>query len=157
MKKLIAAVLIVVFALSACGNGELQSFTSDYNQSARKYDATELVESEFGKMETEDGESWKNLFDSKEYTIDALYDKNKVVGYSINVRSDDTSIKKDGKGYNAVLTLADALDLDAKKLEDGMQKGFNDSFYDYNDGDYNIRIMVINITSASMTITIERE
>lgn len=157
MKKVITIILLSTLILVACGSDGLKSFVDEYNQSARKYDTTELAENEFGEMESEDGESWKNLFQSKEYSIDALYDNKNVVGYSINVKSDEESIKKDSKGYNAILTLADVLSLDLKKLEDGMQKGFNENFYNYDDGEYEVRIMVINITTASMTVSVEQK
>ncbi|MGY3718669.1 hypothetical protein ACWE42_24460 [Sutcliffiella cohnii] len=114
------------------------------------------MKSEFGKIETEDGEGWRNLFESKEYSIDAVYDKKDLVGYYINVKSDTNSISKSGKGYNAVLTLADALGLKVSDLEKGMQVAFNESFFVYEDGDYNVRISVINVTSSSMSIMIEK-
>lgn len=157
MKKFITIMLLSTLVLVACGSDGLKSFVDEYNQSARKYDTTELVESEFGKVESEDGESWRSLFQSKEYSIEAIYDKKKVVGYSINVKSDEESIKKDSKGYNAILTLADVLSLDVKKLEGGMQKGFDENFYNYEDGEYDVWITVINIASASMTVSVEQK
>ncbi|GIN13203.1 hypothetical protein J26TS2_30700 [Shouchella clausii] len=161
MKRVLSLLLLSVFVLSGCGSvsgsSELSAFVDDFNQSARKYDATELIDSEFGEIETEDGESWKNLFESNEYSIDALYDGSDVIGYYINVESDTTSIDKNGKGYNAVLTLADTLGLKTSDLEKGMQEAFNENFYDYEDGDYNVRISVINVVSASMSITIEEK
>ncbi|MCF3942164.1 hypothetical protein [Oceanobacillus alkalisoli] len=158
MKKLIFVLLIPIFLIGCGVNAkELDSFAEDYNQSARKYDATELVPDEFGEIEEEDGEKWRELFNSKEHTIEALYDGNNVKGYYINVKSDTNSIDKTGKGYNAVLTLADTLGLDIDKLEDGMQTAFNESFHDYEDGEHSIRISVINVTSASMSITVEKK
>lgn len=157
MKKITLLLIGLVLFLGACGSGELDSFVEDFNQSARKYDATELVESEFGEMETEDEESWRNLFESKEYSIDALYDKKNVIGYYINVKSDTTSIDMTGKGYNAVLTLADSLGLKVSDLEKGMQTAFDDTFHDYEDGNYKVRMSVINVVSASMSITIEKK
>lgn len=155
MKKYFLAIITILLVLTACNDNSLNSFVKDFNQSARKYDAIELVESEFGEIEEEDGERWRSLFKSKEYEIEAMYDGKKVSGYYINVNSDTNSILKDSKGYNAVLTLADALDLDIKDLEKGMQEAFNENFYDYEDEYHNIKIRVINITSASMSITIE--
>jgi hypothetical protein len=157
LKKFLFNLLMITLLLAGCGSDELDGFVEDFNQNARKYDATELIEDEFGEIEEEDGEKRRNLFESKEYTIDALYEKNDVVGYYINVRSDTTSISKNGKGYNAVLTLADTLGLKISDLEKGMQKAFNEDFHDYEDGDYKIRISVINVTSASMSITVEKK
>lgn len=150
-------ILLISILLVGCGINELDAFVEDFNQSARKYDTTELMESEFGEIETEDGEDWRNLFESKEYSIDVVYDKKNVVGYYINVKSDQTSIDKTSKGYNAVLTLADSLGLKVSDLEKGMQSAFNDNFYNYEDGDFEVRISVINITSASISIMIEKK
>lgn len=151
--------LVVVLLLTSCGsaNSGLNTFVEKFNQSARKYDTTELIEKEFGKIETEDGESWRTLFESREYFIDIMYDKNDIAAYYIRVESDKTSIDKTSKGYNAVLTLADALGLDIKDLEKGMQAAFNENFYNYEDGSYEVRITVINITHAMMSITIEEK
>src|SRR5699024_1784220 len=125
----------------ACGNNELDAFTDEFNQNARKYDAIELVKDEFGEMEyakdsydkwkdedeelaealKESDESSRVLFESNEYKISSNYDKDKPTGYSIRVESDTNSIDKTGKGYNAILTLADTLDVDVNKLEKEMQ------------------------------------
>ncbi len=158
MKKVLI-LLIVAILLTSCGseNSELSAFVEKFNQSARKYDAIELIENEFGKIETEDGESWRNLFESKEYSIEIMCDKNNIAGYCIDVVSDKTSISKTGKGYSAVLTLADTLGLNIKELEKGMQAAFNENFYNYEDGSYEVRITVINITHAMMSITIEEK
>ncbi|MEK4150033.1 hypothetical protein NST02_23605 [Robertmurraya sp. FSL W8-0741] len=156
MKK-IAFILLLSILLTGCGQNELDTFVDEFNQSARKYDTTELMENEFGKIESEDGEEWRNLFESKEYLIRVYYENNSISGYHINVESDTTSIDKKGKGYNAVLTLADTLGLNISDLEKGMQEGFNKDFYEYEDGDYKVRIYVINIISASMGITIEKK
>lgn len=156
MKKILFILLSSVL-LVGCGKNELDTFTEDFNQSARKYDVTELMQNEYGEIETEDGEDWRNLFNSKEYSIDVMHDKNNIVVYYINVKSDQTSIDKTGKGYNAALTLADSLGLDIGELEKGMQAAFNDDFYDYDEGDYNVRISVINIVSTSMSIMIEEK
>lgn len=157
MKKIMPLFMGLLLFLGACGSSGLDSFVEEFNQSARKYDATELIESEFGEIETEDEESWRNLFESKEYSIDALYDKKDVVGYNIRVKSDNESIDKAGKGYNAVLTLADTLGLKINDLEKGMQTAFNEDFHDYEDGDYKVSIYVINVVSATMSITIEEK
>src|SRR5690625_6937425 len=69
LKKITPLLIGLVLLLVACGSGELDNFVEDFNQSARKYDATELKENEFGEVETEDGEDWRNLFESKEYLI----------------------------------------------------------------------------------------
>lgn len=176
MKKLVLFLLFSIL-LVGCGANELNTFVEDYNQSARKYDTTELIENEFGDMEKasdlyeemkdEDeevaeiyknsNEGWRNLYISKEYEIKALYDGDELTGYSINVDSETNSIDKTGKGYNAALTLADSLGLNTSDLEKGMQEAFNDDFYDYEDGDYEVRISVINVSSASMSITIENK
>jgi len=157
LKKITPLLIGLVLLLVACGSGELDSFVEDFNQSARKYDATKLKENEFGEVETEDGEDWRNLFESKEYLINLMYDKKNIAGYYIKVESDETSIDKTGKGYNAVLTLADSLDLNISDLEKGMQAAFDDNFHDYEDGDYEVRISVINITSAWLSIMIEKK
>lgn len=159
MKKYSLLILsgILSLILVGCGNDSLDTFVEDFNQSARKYDSTELIKNEFGEIETEDGESWRNLFNSKEYSLDAYYEKNDAVGYYINVKSDQNSIDKKGKGYNAILTLADSLEVNISDLEKGMQKAFDENFYKYEDGDYNIRISVINITSATLAVTIEEK
>lgn len=159
MKKILITLLILVLVLTGCGSkdNELNTFVDDFNQSARKYDTTELIENEFGEIETEDEEDWRSLFESKEYSIDIMYDDNNIVGYYIKVESDQTSIDKTGKGYNAVLTLADALGLKTSELEKGMQTAFNDDFFSYEDGDYEIRVSVINIASATMSIMVEEK
>lgn len=157
MKRLFLIIVTLLIFLSACGGNELTAFAEDFNQSARKYDTTELIEDEFGEIEEEDGEKWRDLFSSKEYSIEAIYDKDKISGYYINVKSDTKSIDKNGKGYNAILTLADALGLDINDLEKGMQEAFNENFHDYEDGPYTVRISVISISSTSMSITVENK
>lgn len=157
MKKVMLLLVALSVILIGCGKNELNAFVDDFNQSARKYDATELKESEFGEIEKIDDEEWRNVFESKEYSIDVMEDKKKIVGYFINVKSDKTSIDKNGKGYNAILTLADTLDLNIRDLENGMQTAFNEKFHDYEDEDYEIGISVVNITSASMSIIIEEK
>lgn len=159
MKRVLILLILAVLLLTSCGsaNSELNTFVEKFNQSARKYDATELKGNEFGKIETEDGESWRTLFESKEYSIEALYDKNNIVGYGIDVVSDETSISKTGRGYSAVLTLADTLGLDIKQLEKGIQTAFNETFHSYEDGGYKVSIFAVSITRATMSITAEKK
>lgn len=158
MKRILILLLtITMLLLVACGNGsnELSKFVESFNQSARKYDTVELTKDEFGEVVSENGEDWRNLYESKEYSIDE-YTEDDLIGYYITVRSDSKSISKEGKGYNAVLTMADALDVDINELEKGMQAAFNEDFYSYEDGDYNVRISVINITNATINIMFEK-
>lgn len=176
MKK-IFIMLFISFLLVGCGSSDLSTFVESFNQSARKYDTTELIENEFGDMEKasdlyeemkdideeiaetlkNSNEGWRELYNSKEYEIIALYDGKKLTGYSISVESDTNSIDKNGRGYNAILTLADALGLNISELEKGMQTAFNEDFHAYEDGDYEVSISVINIVSTSMTVTIENK
>lgn len=157
MKKYLLVIITILLTLTACGKNSLDSFVEDFNQSARKYDAIELVESEFGEIEEEDGETWRSLFKSKEYEIEAIYDGKEISGYYINVKSDTNSISKEGNGYGAILTIADTLKLNISDLEKGMQKAFNENTHSYEDGEYDIRINVINIASATMFITIDKK
>lgn len=157
MKKFLLLFITMTILLVGCGSKDLDDFVDKFNQNARKYDATELLKDEFGEIEEEDGDKWRVLFESKEYTLEALYDGNDISGYAINVRSDTDSISKSSKGYNAVLTLADTLGINIKDLEKGMQTAFNENFHSYYDGDYEVRIFVVSVVSTSMTISIEKK
>lgn len=178
IKRFIPLVIFLLF-LTACSDDELDNFVNDFNQNARKYDAVEIKKDEFGEMEytkdlyeeyldideevaetlKESKESSKALFESKEYKIDSLYDNKKHTGYYISVNSDTNSIDKTGKGYSAILTLADTLNVDINRLEREMQSAFNsDNLVDeYEDEEYNVRISVINVGSASISITFEKK
>lgn len=178
MKKIILLSITLIF-ITACGEDELNDFVNDFNQNARKYDAVEIKKDEFGEMEytrdlydewkdedeelakalKESEESSKVLFESKEYKIESLYDNKKHTGYYISVNSDTNSIDKTGKGYSAILTLADTLNVDINRLEREMQSAFNsDNLVDeYEDEEYNVRISVINIGSATISITFEKK
>lgn len=178
MRRITLLFFTLVF-LTACSDDELDDFVDDFNQNARKYDAVEIKKDEFSEMEytkdlyeedlgideevaetlKESKESSKTLFESKEYKIDSLYDNKKHTGYYISVSSDTNSIDKTGKGYSAILTLADTLNIDINRLEREMQNAFNsDNLVDeYEDEEYNVRISVINVGSATISITFEKK
>lgn len=177
MKKIVLTMSVALLLIGCGSDSDLSAFADEFNQNARKYDAIEIMEDEFGDMEylKDSYEDWidedeefaeviKNseessitLFESKEYSIESLYDAKKHTGYSIRVNSDTDYINKDSKGYKAVLTIADTLGVNIKDLENGMQNAFNDNFYDYEDDEYEVKISVINIVTASLSITFEKK
>lgn len=155
MKKLpLILIMALLLILSACGTNELEDFKESFNQSARKYDATELKEDEFGEIEEEEGEEWQILFESNEYTIDIMYEKGNITHYLIHVSSNTDTIDKDSKGYRALLTLADSFDLDVEKIEMSLDLGVNQAHQIYDEGDYEVRTNALNITSASVSLTV---
>lgn len=152
MKKVFILLFASMFVLMGCGSSsaELDDFVKDFNKRASSEDVPELIPEDFGEIEEEEGEYWKDLYESDKYEITAYYDdKKKIIGYHLS--TDLEEILLEGKGYNASLVLAKSLGLSAKDFSKNLGKAMDTDVHTYEENGYEVNIVNLGWDSSVLT------
>lgn len=162
MKKLLFVFMtMMILLLVACGSDELQEFVDAFNENAKTYDVPELIPEEFGDIEDEEGMTWQQLYESRNYTIDARYkDGKNLFGFHLAIDNNQPYEKLEGVAYHTGITISEALNLNIDKYVKEFETALTTTSHTYTDGDYRIEFFYpgsSSMTSVGMIINFDKK
>ncbi|GAB3801405.1 hypothetical protein [Virgibacillus kimchii] len=148
MKKTLFIILIVGF-LAACGSNELEVFSEEFNRVADTEDLAKIDPDYFGEIQEEDdGFSWRELYESDRYVIEADYEGNNITGYRIMIDSSEPFEEQEGHGYRASISMADALGLSSRDFSSNFSTALRTDEHSYSEGDFEVSFTHIGWDSS---------
>ena len=161
MKRLFLFIGTLLIFISACGSDDLKAFVSDFNKNADRYNIQLLDKDDFGEIEDEEYMSWRELYDSDDYSIDAKYeDGESLSGYYLVIDRGQPIEEFEGNGFKASLSIAKALGLDHKKFIRELGASFNEGSHSYVDKDYRVSFSYSgeeSLTSVGTIINFDKQ
>ena len=153
MKRVLGLVVILSLVLVSCsGGGELDQFVETFNQRAGSEGVAELIPDEFGKIEKDDGEVWRELYESEKYSIAANYKtKTSLSGYSISIDSGEPFAEQQGEGYKASLLIARSIGLNVSDYAKNFGKALRTDIHTYSEDGYEVKFVYIGHDSTIPT------
>lgn len=157
MKK-IFLISCILFILAACSNNEsnsdnieneeLANFIDSFNSAASESDNLEGIDSadvgEVIEQESQENEQpqiqSQIIYQSDAYDITATYEEDKIAGYSVMIANEQPYSEGEGEGIEAVLIIAEMLDLNTEKLLEEIEKTASEPRSSYNEGEQTVFI-----------------
>lgn len=152
MKKILILSLVAVLILAGCGSSnELESFAESFNKRAVSEDVPELIPEEFSEMQEDEGEYWRELYESEKYSIDAYYEDGKKLSmYALNISAEEPFDAKEGEGYRAGIMTARALGLSTSDYVKNFEKALQTDRHEYTENGYEIKFIYIGWDSSTL-------
>lgn len=163
MKKSLLFLVILVMSslLVACGNGDLDSFVKDFNKSAKAHNVHELDPDDFGEIEDEENMSWKNLYESDEYYIEAKYkDGKNLSGYYLVIENSQPYEDLEGDGFMSGVAIAEAIGSSEREFTNEFESALNEGTNSYDVDGYKVSFTYpgeSGLTSVGMIINFDKE
>ena len=139
MRKIYLIAFVLFFALVGCGSDPLKSFVKKFNEISQKNGIDILITDDFGPVEQEEdsNRAWQLLYETNEYIIEAKYEDGKnLSGYYLVIDNNDPYEEREGRGYNAAITIIESLGLVKTKFNNEFKKAMELSSHSYSDDDY---------------------